>query len=206
MPLPVQALWLGLSTGIFCLGFCYPALAPVLLSRNRESPAGTAASVGLFLLGRLAAYLLVGFAVGFAGERVRGAAGSVVVSGALALLGLLLALYAVLDRLPRWEICRVAARGMGGRSFLLPLGFLTGVSPCPPFLLAVTAAIGTGSPLQGALFFLCFYAGTSVYLLPFAASWLPARSQTLRRAARIAAIVAAAWYVWLGVHGLAARI
>jgi sulfite exporter TauE/SafE len=199
----LQALGLGLSTGVFCLGFCYPVLAPLLLSREGERPGGSLAALALFLLGRLLAYLLVGLAVGLAGELAPRFAGSAAASWATAALGLLLVLYGVVERLPRWEICRVAQGVLSRRGLLLPLGLLAGLSPCPPFLLAIAAAVGTRSALRGALFFLLFFVGTSVYLLPFALSWLPARSRTLRAGSRLAAVVAGAWYLWLGLRGLA---
>jgi sulfite exporter TauE/SafE len=198
----VQALGLGLSTGVFCLGFCYPLLAPVLLSREGERPTGSLASLGLFCAGRLVAYLAVGAAAGLAGGAFAGLAASTAGCIALAVLGVVLAAYGVVDRLPRWRMCRVAERGMARRGFLFPLGLLAGVSPCPPFLLAVAAVLGSGSAGSGILFFFCFFVGTSVYLLPFALAWLPARWVPLRAAARIAAVAGGGWYLWLGVRGL----
>ena len=67
----VRALSLGFSTGVFCLGFCYPILGPLLLSR-RESTGGYARSLTLFLAGRLAAYLLFGLITGMVGGSMSG--------------------------------------------------------------------------------------------------------------------------------------
>lgn len=198
-----RALLLGLSTGVFCLGFCYPALAPVLLSRGSDAGRGAAAALALFLLGRLLAYLAVGAVLGAAGGFAPGLRGSAVSSAALLLLGLLLALYGLIDRLPRSGFCRAAGRALSRRLLLLPLGFLAGLSPCPPFLIAVAAAAGSGTAWRGIVFFLCFFAGTSVTLAPFLLAPRLARSAVLRAGARIAAVVAGAWYLWLGARGLA---
>lgn len=68
----LKALALGFSSGIFCLGYCYPVLAPIMLSREQGLFKKTAISLALFLLGRLTAYIIFGSLVGLLGRYVKG--------------------------------------------------------------------------------------------------------------------------------------
>ena len=68
----LKALALGFSSGIFCLGYCYPVLAPIMLSRKERAFKKTALSLGLFMLGRLIAYILFGALVGLLGRYMKG--------------------------------------------------------------------------------------------------------------------------------------
>jgi len=51
-----QGFLLGLSTGVFCLGYCAPVLVPYVLAEARPQLGVNLGLVGQFLLGRLAAY------------------------------------------------------------------------------------------------------------------------------------------------------
>ena len=57
---------LGLSTGAVCVAYFGPVLLPFILGEG-TSVVRNAKSVGLFLGGRLAAYILVGFFSGLLG-------------------------------------------------------------------------------------------------------------------------------------------
>ena len=56
----LNALALGFSTGVFCMGTCCPILAPVMLSREEIGLKQAGLSLGLFMLSRLVAYVLFG--------------------------------------------------------------------------------------------------------------------------------------------------
>ena len=68
----LKAVILGFSSGIFCLGYCYPILGPVMLSRRENTFKSTALSLALFLLGRLSAYIIFGGLVGILGRYLKG--------------------------------------------------------------------------------------------------------------------------------------
>jgi sulfite exporter TauE/SafE len=195
---------LGLSTGIFCLGYCYPALAPVLLSRREAGWWRTASSLALFLAGRLAAYLLFGVLAGLAGPRLLNSPAfqAWVLPILFLAIGALLVLYGAVTGLPRLRICALGSPFFSDRRFLLLLGFLAGVNLCPPFLLAIGYALELGGIAESVLFFLFFFMATSLFLLPFLLSWLLARFQSVRAAARIAAIIAGLWFAYLGLRRL----
>lgn len=202
--LTVRALVLGLSTGLFCMGFCVPLVGPVLLGRSRTGLRESAAALGLFLAGRLVAYLAFGLAFGALG----GAIGRVWMVKArflpilYLLLGLLMVAYGIVRSFPHVGFCRYLDARAGSRWYLLLLGFLAGINLCPPFLLAVTAALEAGGAVPGMLFFLVFFLATSVYLLPLLFAGMAGRFESVRFAARVAAFVAGGWFIYLAVRTL----
>ena len=97
--LVAKALLLGFSTGMFCAGFCVPLVAPLLLSDENRNVKRSATRVGLFLVGRLVAYLLFGLVFGALGgalSRVWGIK-AVLLPLVYALLGVLMIVYGVVQ-------------------------------------------------------------------------------------------------------------
>ena len=201
----IGALSLGLSTGLFCLGYCYPLLAPVMLARNNGAFRQSARSLSLFLLGRLSAYLIVGFLVGVLGQRFQGSlfltTGMIPV--VYSLMGIVMILYGVLPSLPKWRLCLTGKRFFHGRRFLLLLGFFAGIQICPPFILALSNGLSLGSVIGSVCFFLLFFLSTSVYFLPFLASNLMSRFGNVRFAARVTSIFAGGWFIYLALRSVA---
>lgn len=83
------------------------------------------------------------------------------------------------------------------------LGFLTGFSICPAFLIAVTSAFNTSGPLSGMTLFIGFFAGTTVYMLPFAVFGLLTMKDWVTKAARVIAVIVAIYFAAIGIRGLA---
>ncbi|MHB1413781.1 MAG: urease accessory protein UreH domain-containing protein [Chloroflexota bacterium] len=202
MDLLWQGLLLGLSTGVFCLGACAPALVPALLTRA-PGLRGGAVVVGEMALGRLVAYLLFGAAVGALGTRLDPANPVLAKVAGLATLGFALLLGAYLVRAgaatsPR--LCRLLPASV--RRAPLAFGFLTGLSLCPPFLLALATALGAGGPLPGMLFFGAFFIGTSVYLLPLVPLGALGRWEAPRLVGRMAGFLAVGVFAVMGLGQL----
>ncbi len=199
--LVAKALLLGLSTGLFCAGFCVPLVAPLLLSDGRGGLRRSAARGGLFLAGRLVAYLLFGLVFGSLGGVLgrAGGARAVLLPLLYGVLGILMVLYALVQSFPHLGLCRAVAPGMRSGWYLVLVGFLAGINICPPFLLAVTTALDLGGPLNGALFFLVFFLATSVYLLPLLFSGLVSRFASVRVAARVCAALAGLYFIGLAL-------
>jgi sulfite exporter TauE/SafE len=200
-----SALSLGFSTGIFCLGYCYPVLGPLLLSREKSKGentiAGSSGAVGLFLLGRFIAYVLFGAVAGLAGKGLRAnrAVALYVIPGVFVLLGLSMVSYGVFQNLPHLNICQLLNRHFRHGRFLLLMGFLAGINLCPPFLLAVGYVLNLGEVWRGMLFFVFFFLATSVFLIPFFFSGLLSKFHNVRVAARLTAVAAGLWFVYLGL-------
>ncbi|HAP42599.1 MAG: hypothetical protein A2087_14670 [Spirochaetes bacterium GWD1_61_31] len=184
---------LGLSTGSYCVMTCLPLALPSILAE----PAGhraNAARVGLFMLGRLLAYLAVGLLLGGLGTYAAGfldplharrlQIASWLLSGAVLSLG------GLLYHFPRLKLCQLTARWWRPGRGLFLLGLAAGLSICPPFVAAAARLFGAGlvapslaggadgaatagGPLAGVWYFFSFYLGTSVWLIPlFAGGWL----------------------------------
>ncbi len=199
----LKALALGLSTGAFCMGFCAPVLMGLLLSRAEEGWKGNALSLGLFLTGRLLAYLLFGVISFYAGAIFRGHRFFMVLlpAGEI-LLGLLMLICAVHMHFPHLSLCKTAFRWSDSRWTLFAAGVFTGMNLCPPFIMAVGMAAESASLAQSVLFFLLFFAATGIYLLPFLFSGIAARSDHIRSAARIVCGLTGIWLMGSGIHKL----
>lgn len=195
-----QGFLLGLSTGVFCLGYCAPVFVPYVLAEARPQLGMSLGLAGQFLLGRLAAYALFGLAAGYLGVWVGGSLPRWVIALSLMGLSLLLVLYALAQSLPRPGLCRFVK----GHSARMPpvLGFLTGLNPCPPFLLAAARVLKGADPLGGVLLFVAFFAGTSLYMLPLAFVGLLSRYEQIREVARLTAIIVGVVFLLMGISYL----
>lgn len=194
----IKGLILGFSTGLFCIGFCYPILGPLMLSRNNAGFKDSTISLSLFMLGRLFAYLLFGIIFGLIGQSASSIKifHSTLVPIAYLVLGILMVIYGLITSLPQWDLCRVLGKHFQHPRTNLVFGFLTGINICPPFLLAITTAADLAGPWRGLVFFFFFFLATTVYLLPFLFSSLVNRFRDLRVAAKIVAMLAGLWFIY----------
>lgn len=96
----------------------------------------------------------------------------------------------------------VKNRGVAGAAVL---GFLTGLSLCPPFVAAGVRAAELGSVAQALLFFTFFFAGTSVWFVPLVGMGCIARNQAVITVARMAMVLIALYYLSLGIAMLMGR-
>jgi len=198
----LQAFILGLSAGIFCLGYCYPVLGPVLLAKEQRAFKKNALAICLFLLGRFLAYVLFGLLIGIFGSYLKDIPFffKVVIPALFIGLGGLLILYGIIEQLPKWQLCQLFARYMQDVKLFLLLGFLTGISLCPSFLLALCYVLELGEIGKSVLFFIFFFLATSLYMLPFLFSGLISKFKNVRVVARICAIIAGCWFIYLAVE------
>jgi sulfite exporter TauE/SafE len=203
-----KALLLGLSTGLFCAGFCVPLVGPLLLSNENRSVRRSASRVLLFLAGRLVAYLLFGLVFGALGgalSRVWGIK-TVLLPLVYAILGVMMIVYAVVQSFPHIGFCRTVSPRVRSGWYLALVGFLAGINLCPPFLLAVTTVMDIGGALRGVLFFLVFFLATSVYLLPLFFAGLVSRFSSVRFASRVAAVLAGLYFLYLAAGAALVRV
>ena len=203
-----KALLLGFSTGMFCAGFCVPLVAPLLLSDENRNVKRSATRVGLFLVGRLVAYLLFGLVFGALGDALSRVWGikAVLLPLVYALLGVLMIVYGVVQSFPHVGLCRAVSPRIPSGWCLALVGFLAGINLCPPFLLAVTAVMDIGGALRGALFFFVFFLATSVYLLPLFFAGLVSRFSAVRFAGRVAAVLAGLYFLYLAASTALVRV
>lgn len=195
---------LGLSTGVFCMGYCAPVLMGLLFSRDEKRWTGVLKSLGFFLTGRLSAYLIFGMVSYLIGEIFRG---SSVFSDLLfpvgeTLLGMLMILYCIYKHFPHLSVCGLTLKWSDSRWALFAAGIFTGINLCPPFIMAVGTAMNSGSLMNSLMFFFIFFTATSIWLLPFLFSGFVTRSEHLSAGARIVCGFTGLWLISEGLKKL----
>jgi hypothetical protein len=203
-----EGLALGLAGGSACLATCAPVLLPLLVAEG-ERPRWSFAALGSFLAGRLVGYLAFAVIAWAAGVALAGepAWRSALAGAAYLILAVLLAIYGF--RSPRGACAAEPASGWLGRlrgrrpaAFPVALGLLTGLSLCPPFLLAVTRAADAGGLGDALVFFAAFFCGTSAWVVPLPLVGLLRRTETVRTVGRLAAGVVGVYFGYLGLTAL----
>jgi len=203
---------LGIASGGACLAYCAPVLVPYLLGEG-HAVRGSAAAVGGFLAGRLTGYLF--FAL-LAWTTQHAIADSLphrtAITGIITIvLALLLVVYGMAGRVQKCRVVsvhRALKRIHLSSPLLLPLllGLLTGVSLCPPFLMAFGSAARLPYLWQSLLFFAAFFLGTSVYLAPLPLVGRVGRYEVVRTVGRLTAGVVGLVYLYSGLLSVAAGI
>jgi sulfite exporter TauE/SafE len=165
----VTGLLLGLSSGGHCFWSCASVLGPYLVATEERATGARWSTVpaalrtlGWYNLGRLLAYLVAGLLV--AGLAAAGTAlpAPMQAAGRLATAAILAA--AVLR--PATPQRCWGARQRSAAAFLV--GALQGLSPCPPFLVAIGLGLTAASRAAGLLLFVALFIGTALYTLPLA--------------------------------------
>lgn len=201
-----RAVALGLSSGTFCLGFCLPVALPTFAGSSRSGIKFALQHLLIFLFGRLFAYLITGFILGLLGATVAHFPGvhRLLLPLLDIVLGALLILYGIvhLDPFTRLALCRILHPGTESRWFLFLFGILIGLSPCPPFLLALTSVVELGGVKNGVFFFLIFFATSSLFFAPLTLIGIFNRYSVVRLASRILAVITGSYFIFLGLRSL----
>lgn len=194
----VSPLLAGLAAGIYCIGFCFPFIAPVLVTEARAKKQSFFLLLK-FIFGRLLGYIVFGAVFGYLGGRLTGRGVGLVVNGALVLLSLFLVLHAL--GLKQWRgLCFLSGLKKYNSKFPLLMGFLMGVNVCPAFLLSLTYVFTLHSALKGIVYFLMFFLGTSVYFLPLFFLGYLNHLKEFQRMGRISALVVGALFFSYGLY------
>jgi sulfite exporter TauE/SafE len=198
---------LGLSTGAVCVAYCGPVLLPFILGEG-TTVVQNAKSVGLFLGGRLLAYILVGFLSGLLSlALVQHSLQNRFVFG---IIYTLLAVFMIAYGFYRFrEIClgqkhQKLQKNLSRWPIAIPAagGFVTGLNLCPPFLLAITGAVETHNLYDSLLFFVFFFLGTSLYFIPMPFLGFFRKKQVLQVIGKFAAILAGLLYLYKGIFSM----
>lgn len=195
----LRALMLGLSSGASCLGFCLPVALPTIAGDHRTGFKSTTLNLAIFLLGRLIAYLVSGIIFGLLGSTIARFTPfhRLILPFLYIVLAALLILYGItsLNPFARYTLCRVIRLGTESRWFIFLMGILIGLSPCPPFLLALTTVVGIGGIINGIIFFLLFFSATTIFFLPLLFLGIFNRFATVRLASRILAVITGCYFI-----------
>lgn len=190
-----QGMLLGLSTGIFCLITCAPVYVPFVLSEDRKLQQNIMA-IGEIAIGRLIAYLFFGLILGILGKQINGPWLNRAIGTAMILLSVLMLAFVVVKKWPHFGLCKLSKKYV---NYPALFGFLTGINVCPPFLLAMSAALSYASIASSILLFGGFFIGTSFYLILLVPLGLAAKVESIRQIGLITAVMSGVMFLALGM-------
>ncbi|MEM5788084.1 MAG: sulfite exporter TauE/SafE family protein [Syntrophobacteraceae bacterium] len=199
----ISGFMLGLSTGPICMATCLPIVFPFAISDDSGTNAtGRWCFLAKFLAGRLAAYTTMGALTGLIADRI-GFSGTNIGIYAWLALSLLLIAYGLGASIKHIGFCGLATRCAAVRSFPYILGFLTGLSVCPPFLLALSFVIERSANMLFAIvFFISFFCATTLYVLPIGFLGHLPRLTWFRILGRLSAVLSGIFFLWRGLSSL----
>jgi len=187
----------GFSSGIYCVGACLPIFIPLLLSQKQNLRSSFRVTIE-FSLGRLLGYLLFGLMVGFLGEKLQLDWVYKTTFGLTAILGGLLVAYALkLIKYPsacpmRWNKIKAP----------ILLGFLMGMNVCPPFLASLSYVFTLKSAFLSVVYFLMFFLGVSIYILPLSFLGLLTKHSWVQKMARFSGVFSGLYFIYWGIRNL----
>jgi len=207
-----EAFLLGLASGPACVASCGPVVVPSLLAEGTGWRLN-ARYLTSFLGTRLLGYLLFAAATWELGVLVSPppAARTFIYGGIHVVLGVVLLWYArsvgrgcthACEGSGLVSIGRVGKRHVPGAAVL---GFLTGVSLCPPFVVAGLRAAQLGNIAAALLFFGVFFVATTLWFVPFVGLSCLRRNDSVIFVARTAMALVALYYLFAGIAMLATR-
>ena len=164
----LAGLTLGAVGSLHCAGMCGPLVAACMGAGKGQASVNKAN--GLYQVGRISTYVLLGLIFGFFGSSIQLLAGQ---SYAAIAAGAVLILVGLFGRQLESKLgaTTVLAKAFGYTSArlgaLAPLGFgfLNGLLPCGLVYTALAASLAFGSATNGAFFMLAFGVATSPVLM-----------------------------------------
>jgi sulfite exporter TauE/SafE len=180
-------------------------LVPYILAEGRAGWKENSWLLVEFMGGRLAAYLLFGFAAGLAGAKLSGYLPPWMMSTALLASGLLMLSYLLVKAAPGSKLCAAAWVSKGVQRLPFALGFVLGINLCPPFVAGLVRVLALGSACLGTVYFAAFFAGTSLYLLPVALAAPLLSQKRLQFVGVLSGALAGIWFTTSGIFGLLSR-
>jgi Cytochrome C biogenesis protein transmembrane region len=207
-----EALVLGIASGPACVASCGPVVVPSLLAER------TGLRINVLYLSAFLGTRLLGYLVFAAVAWQLGSFVSLQLTTHSWFFGLIqLLLACVLVRYTysvgrtcvhsstHSELVTIAEAGKHRIPGAAVLGFLTGVSFCPPFAVAGVRAAQMASMPAALLFFTVFFLGTSAWFVPLTGlGWLK-RNEAVTTVARMAMVLIALYYLYVGLTTLIGR-
>jgi sulfite exporter TauE/SafE len=185
-----QGFLLGLAMGTTCLVTCGPIYSSYLLQHNRSFSKGFLAVLELSV-GRLITYAAVGAIAGAIGTKATMAHRPTL--GAIAyILSAAILILSTIATFRLEKLCSFSRFSAFARNPFL-LGMATGINLCPSFLVAFTKAVFLSGAAAGIIFFISFFAGTSIYMLPLSALSVLSKRKLFRVLGGVAAIGVSIW-------------
>lgn len=198
----LQGFLTGLSVGVYCLGICLPVFIPLLLSQRRQLKSAFWV-VWEFSFGRLLGYILFGALIGWLGLKINSQVVDLIINFGTLILAFLMMLYAL--GFYQWGEKTCTTRFNRVKIPIL-LGFLTGINVCPPFLASLGYIFSLKDILAGVVYFLAFFLGTSLYIIPMGFLFNLSSSKTFRKIAVVSGFLAGLYFFYFAFRGLLSLI
>ncbi|MDD5044482.1 MAG: sulfite exporter TauE/SafE family protein [Candidatus Omnitrophica bacterium] len=199
MELILEGLVLGLATGGYCLTACLPFIVPYMLAEARPGIAGNLKLLIEFLSGRLLAYIIFAVVVSILGRTLQGVYFSKFLSVAMIITASFMLMYAWTKNFPASRFCTyvAASKYLARMPFLF--GFLIGINICPPFLMGMIKLLELGNVFKGVVYFLAFFIGTSLYMLPLLSLAWTVKIKRLQNIGNLTAFLVGVWFLVAGI-------
>jgi hypothetical protein len=193
---------LGLSSGFYCLSACLPLLAHYLLAEGKAAWKFNFYIFLQFLGGRFAAYMLFALLASLAGKAGQYALPSWLLPASMAVCGLLMVFLAA-GRVSGGPGHCLLKKDMNPffRRLPLALGFVTGISICPPFAAGFLRLLEMADVLKGFAYFGGFFGATSLFISPVLLG-TPLIGNRANEIGRLTMLITGLWYTVLGITGL----
>ncbi|HDZ76927.1 MAG TPA: sulfite exporter TauE/SafE family protein [Candidatus Omnitrophica bacterium] len=198
----IEGLFLGISTGVYCMGTCMLFFMPYLLVEGKKDIRQNSINILFFLLGRFLSYIGFAVFVGFLAQKYKQNIPPEFSYFCLVILSLLILVYAATRNSPNARICQRLAPHLGRWRMPLVLGLLSGLNPCVPFLAAASRVLTLGTILSSVVLFFAFFIGTSVYMIPFIFVAFLNRVERVKDIGLIIAFLCGVWFLFVGISGL----
>jgi sulfite exporter TauE/SafE len=195
----IESLLLGLSVGPICLAYCSPVVVPLLSSSTNPKLSAGSLTLFMFLTGRFIGYILIGIVVGIIGNNIHQYARGYLFGITSIILGLTLLYFSLQKNFPEMRLCKLIKNNGSRKTFLILLGFLTGLNLCPPFLAAIVGAAGTGTILGSTIYFFAFFVGTAIFFPITVFLGLLSKIESVRIIANICMMISGAWFILKGL-------
>jgi sulfite exporter TauE/SafE len=191
---------LGLATGHICILTCGPIYSPFLMQRKYDLLQSLIALLKISA-GRFITYLLFGIIAGFLGQQIGQLNRTWFTAIAYFLLSLIL--FATAFRTHKKDQGCHFKKWTNFIDSPFLLGLVTGINYCPSFLIAITRAVDLSGPVSGAMLFIAFFFGTSIFLLPLTLFGIMGNKKILRTTAIIASIAVGSWFIYKAINSIA---
>ncbi len=203
----------GLGFSFVLAGPCFLSCTPILvtyLAAKQLKLKESLKNILVFSLGRLLAYILLGFFVGISAGALRNFTDSKAVVFLKPLTGLLIIFMGVIvlsEKNHDFGLCGLIRNKLSGFTNLFTFGFIIGVSPCVPLLaLLFEISLISRNAWQAMVYALCFGMGTLIGGLIVIGSlagifsWLPLKLLHTKKANSVFKIICALILISLGLN------
>jgi sulfite exporter TauE/SafE len=198
----IEGFLLGLSAGVYCVGSCMVFFMPYLVVEGRQNIFDNLKKISSFMLGRLIAYIIFAVVAGLIGTAYGNIFTARFSNICLVAASSFMIVYSLTRNSRSSGFCALFVERASLMRVPFFLGMLTGLNPCPPFLVG-TARLWTLHDISGGVvLFIAFFMGTSIYMIPLVFVPFISKSERIKRIAIMVALISGVWFLFMGIAGL----